>query len=482
MKSGRKYVHKSFRFDFSMIWIPKLIFCFLIEHRIVVFLFLISNYSILQGQTNVASVQMSYFSADVTPSIGSPLAFGVAKKIELPLSARGIVLVFDGEPVVLCAVDWIGIANEGLEVFRHQLASAARTNIDRVSIHAVHQHDAPRCDFLTARLLEQHDNPDIYYDSIFLHKAIQNIADSVRHAMSDLQPVSHVGFGKAKVNKVASNRRIMDHYGNFKMMRWHSSELPELTNAPEGLIDPWLKMITLWNDEEPLVSLSYYSVHPVSHFGDGVVSPDFVGIARNFLDQKKGYPHIYFTGAAGNTAAGKYNDGSNKMRYVLASRMAMAMDEAEKNTVRKRVTKADFKWKSTKVYFPMASYMKEDSLQRIAAHVASNPKLPYLRAVTSLAWMNRIKKNYRVQITALKIGEIQLLHLPGEPFVEYQLAAQKFFPDQHIATAAYTEFGLGYIGTAKAYSQGGYETSMMSTQIGPESEKILLNAIQKVLK
>src|SRR5690606_25082544 len=93
-------------------------------------------------------MKMAYFQVDITPPLGSPLAFGAARSIHDSLSARGIILVFDDKPVVLCAVDWIGVANEGLEVFREELARAVGTTSDRVSIHALHLHDAVRCDFL----------------------------------------------------------------------------------------------------------------------------------------------------------------------------------------------------------------------------------------------------------------------------------------------------------------------------------------------
>jgi hypothetical protein len=48
------------------------------------------------------------------------------------------------------------------------------------------------------------------------------------------------------------------------------------------------------------------------------------------------------------------------------------------------------------------------------------------------------------------------LHLPGELFVEYQLAAKARRPDLFVALAAYGDFSPGYIGTAIAYEQGGY--------------------------
>ena len=48
--------------------------------------------------------------------------------------------------------------------------------------------------------------------------------------------------------------------------------------------------------------------------------------------------------------------------------------------------------------------------------------------------------------------------------------------------AAYGDYGPGYIGTAVAYSEGGYETSPESSNVAPEAEARLLEAIDKLLK
>ena len=72
------------------------------------------------------------------------------------------------------------------------------------------------------------------------------------------------------------------------------------------------------------------------------------------------------------------------------------------------------------------------------------------------------------------------LFLPGEAFIEYQLAAQKMRPDAVVNVAAYGDDGPGYIPTAKAYLEGGYEPTVALA--GPDSEEILLKAMRKLLK
>ena len=71
--------------------------------------------------------------------------------------------------------------------------------------------------------------------------------------------------------------------------------------------------------------------------------------------------------------------------------------------------------------------------------------------------------------------------MPGELFVEYQLAAQAMRPDVEVCLAAYGDYGPGYIGTTIAYTQGGYETSELASRVAPEVEQPLTVALQRLL-
>ena len=77
-------------------------------------------------------------------------------------------------------------------------------------------------------------------------------------------------------------------------------------------------------------------------------------------------------------------------------------------------------------------------------------------------------------------SEGQLEHqLEGQ--LEHQLEAQEMDKDSFVLMAAYGEYGMGYIGTAISYSQGGYESSPRASRVGPGSEKVIMDAIKKLL-
>jgi len=55
-------------------------------------------------------------------------------------------------------------------------------------------------------------------------------------------------------------------------------------------------------------------------------------------------------------------------------------------------------------------------------------------------------------------------------------------PDLFVAMAAYGDYGPGYIGTTVAYGEGGYETSQRASNVAPEVEPILMNAMKQLLE
>ena len=96
------------------------------------------------------------------------------------------------------------------------------------------------------------------------------------------------------VEKVASNRRILGEDGTVKITRWSRTEDTAAIAAPEGLIDPWLKCVSFWNEDQAIAVLNYYATHPMSHYGQGDVSSDFPGIARERRENQLGVTTYLF--------------------------------------------------------------------------------------------------------------------------------------------------------------------------------------------
>jgi hypothetical protein len=156
--------------------------------------------------------------------------------------------------------------------------------------------------------------------------------------------VSHIGTGEAKVEKIASNRRILGRDGKIELWRGSAMTDPKAREAPEGLIDPWLKTISFWNGDEPIASLSVYATHPMSFYGKGNVSADFVGLARRqWQRENPGVMHFFANGCGGNLAPGKYNRGEPEDRQELTMRLYEAWKEAWRNTKKLTIEQVEFR-------------------------------------------------------------------------------------------------------------------------------------------
>ena len=428
------------------------------------------------------ALQIATFDIDATPPIGSMMAYDpVTNRWDLGLRARGIVLLGAGEPIVLCAVDWIGIANEGQDAFKEALARAAHTTPHRVAVHTLHQHDAPDCDFSAERILKSAGLDPRQYEGSFQRQTLTNLATAVRESVSRAQPVTHLGLGEARVEKVASNRRILGSDGKVRAVRWTATPDARVRGEPEGTIDPIVSLVSFWNGERPVAVLSYYATHPQSYYRTGIPNPDFPGVARFF--RQLAVPaalHIHFNGAGGNIGAGKYNDGSPTNRLVLAERLADGMRRAWENTERRPITAADVNWTVEQVFVPPAKHLSIETLE--AQLKDRDPDFLTQGGASRLAWLRRCRENRRIDVYCLALGNARILHLPGELFVEYQLAAKAERPGQFVAVAAYGDYAPWYIGTAVAYKEGGYETSPTASNVGPEAEGVLMPAIRKLLR
>ena len=432
----------------------------------------------LPGEAEPSGLRITTFDIDATPPVGSRLTYDPEiNKWDLGLRAKGVVILGSGKPVVLCSVDWIGIANEGQDVFREALADAAGTIPERVVVHTVHQHDAPTCDFGAEKLLKDAGLDPLSFEGSFAREVVGRLSTAVKKSLEHQQVFTHIGTGEAKVYNVASNRRILGPNGLFLATRYSATKDSAVRAKPEGLIDPMVSLISFWNADRPLAVLSYYAVHPQSYYRTGIANPDFPGVAR-FMRQLA-VPqalHIHFNGAGGNLTAGKYNDGSMENRGILAERMADGMKRAWEATRRYPVTQEAIGWSFEPLSLPLAKGMEE-----LEGKIKTLDPIFLANNLSKLVWFKRYQAGKRINLSCLAVGNARILFMPGEAFVEFQLAAKALRPDLFVAMAAYGDYAPGYICTAVAYKEGGYEPGQASG-VTAEAEGIVMKALEKLLR
>jgi hypothetical protein len=405
-----------------------------------------------------------------------------ARTIVDPLEAIGIIIRGGtlARPVVLLALDWCELRNEAYDRWREVIAAAAGTDLQHVMLSTIHQHDAPIADIKAQRLLEENRCAGAICHLKFHELMVQRVARAVRASLkTPPRAVTHLGLGQAKVEKIASNRRYPRADGTVSYDRTSASRDPQAHEAPEGTTDPWLKTLSLWVGDTPVLAVSHYAVHPMSHYGQGEVSADFVGLARRV--RQKALPEvaqIYVSGCSGNVTAGKYNDGSPENRGLLASRLEQAMADAWAGTKRFPFQEAAFR------VVPLRFEPRADagfSKSELTTRLKDDPK-PFGQclAALGLSWQQRLESGQAIDLPVLDLGQAVVALLPGEAYVEYQLRAQKLRPDALVMAIGYGESATGYIPTALQVAE--HDGNLADwCWVGPGAEQILTAGMQRAL-
>ena len=426
--------------------------------------------------------RLATFHADVTIPLGHRCMGILPRKAERlvdPLYVNGLVLLGSDKPIVLVAVDWCEIRNESYDQWRDALAKAAGTDRQHVVLSSVHQHDAPVIDAGAERLLASVSLSGELFDTRFHDDALARTAAALRESLKDARRITDLGLGKARVEKIASNRRVVHPDGHVSFSRYsRSGGDPFYRDAPEGEIDPWLKSITFYDGDRALATLSVYATHPMSYYGQGDISADFVGMARQRRQQDDPQVlQIYATGAAGDITAGKYNDGSKANRPVLAERLYRAMKAASENARRVPLEQIDFRVTPLKLEFRKDQPFSEAALQK-TLHDTSADIRDRILAAMSLSSLHRVASGEAIDVSCIDFGAAQIVLLPGESFIRYQLMAQKMRPDSLVLCIAYGECWPGYIPTNSAFKE---HFGHSWRWVAPGSEDRVLAALRRVL-
>ena len=423
------------------------------------------------------------FSADVTVPLNHGMMGGLWKSESIadPLFAKGIVLLGGEKPIVFVSIDWCEIRNDAFDRWRDVLATASGSSRERVLVSTVHQHEAPVADLGAQRILEERGLEGNVCDLNFHEIAVQRVGKALRESLHHARPVTHLGLGQAKVKNIASNRRYLLPDGTPAFNRGSASAKNVLAReAPNGTIDPWLKTLSFWSNERPVVALSGYATHPMSYYGTGEVSADFPGDAR--AQRQKDTPdclQIYFSGASGNVTAGKYNDGSRTNRAKLAGRLYNGMLAAWEATTRHPLTQMEYR--NVKLRLEARSHLGFTQADYEKILQPGTDPWQQCRAAMGQSWRQRANAGHKIDVPLIDFGVAQLLLLPGEIYVEYQLAAQKMNPDAMVLVAGYGDGATGYIPTEKHWEEGDSNLDDWCW-VHPGAEQSVLTAIQSVLK
>lgn len=426
--------------------------------------------------------QVATFSVDVTIPIGHAcMGGGISPAVEIvdPLYAKGVVLLGPEKPIAFLAVDWCEIRNDAYDHWRDALAEAVGTTRERVLLASVHQHDAPVVDYAAQRILDEAGLDKSLCDTAFARDCVARVALAAGESIKNARPATHYGIGVGRVEGITSNRRVVLPDGTVTYGRGSATADPAIRALPEGIIDPYLKTLSFWNGDVPVAAISAYSTHPMSYYGKGGVSADFVGMAR--AKRQAETPdvfQVYFSGCSGDTTAGKFNDGNPTNRPVLADKLYRGMVAAWSNTQRYPLDSVDLRVAPLHLVPKSFGGYSEEDARKTVADPAQKTFQRNLAAM-ALSWRARVAAGQPIDVPVADFGKAKFLVLPSETFVQYQITAQGFSPDAPVVTAGFGECAAGYVPTAIASTEGYNDESWCWVE--PGAEPLITEALRLAL-
>ncbi len=392
--------------------------------------------------------------ANITPYVGMLLSgFGGRRQgnegIHDDLHARAVVLDDGDTAVAIVSCDLIGFSVDSIAAIRARAEEMTGIPGKHMLIAATHTHSGPAMGIL--RMKTQ--------DPEWVSIAEKKVAGAIAEAHAGLtEAVLGTGIGSAQIG---INRRERTADGTFKLGR-----------NPSGPIDTDVGIIRVDTAMgEPIASIIHHACHPVVLGGkNNHVSADYPGVATGFVEgAMPGVRAPFINGCAGNInsdpVGGTFAD-ARRLGTILgaeALKTYEAIDLSLDIRIRCAVEDVEVPFQE----LPPEAAMGDLVTQRTQALGAgASPQdleadhlIAYARDVLAERQRPEPKRSRLIEMQAIALGDALLVTTPGETFVEIGQAIRASSPFPHTLVAGYTNGVIGYIPTAKAFDEGGYEVS-----------------------
>ena len=447
-------------------------------------------------------------SIDITPTGDIQLAGAVglyrpAKFVLDPLYARALVVEGGEERILLISLDLTIVTKEHADRIRRSVESQTGIPFEAVMVHATQTHSAPSLGhFLIGE--EFGPVPDEFDwirggDRRYWAYAEERILKCVEEAERALSPVQ-VAAGSGVEGRHAFNRRAVTRDGTVVMpgRRWEDPLGPTYIRYLEGPIDPEVGVVCFRDSSLNMRSLLVnYTCHPVHVFPKPVVSADWPGALADEVKRSLGDScvPIILNGACGNINPWPpfdpdYADDHRLMGRALSKVVLRVMEtlefaeEAAVDYATKRikiplreVEGERLKWAEEKLRSQPSPAWRDERRDSV------DPEWVIAAGLLGLHRLRERQPYHEYEIQAFRIGDVAIVGLPGEPFVEGGLRIKLGSPTYPTYVVHCVNQYVGYIPTSDAFKRGGHEAATSPwSRLVPEALDMIVDAALDVLR
>lgn len=388
-----------------------------------------------------------------------------------PLHARCLVLHNGETSLAIVVCDNCMIPRDIFDAAKRRASEQTGIPVSHMLMSATHTHSG-----VSVTGVFQSEPEPRYRDFL-----ARRIAEGIVRAHQQFQ-LARIGWATAEDPTQVFNRRWFtrsgvvnkDPFGGAsEVVRMNPGFNKEVTDRPSGPVDPQICLFAVQNlDGRPIALLANYSLHYVGGVEANALSADYFAEFAGLMAHKLGATDLSppFVGIMSNGTSGNINNinygadsyGSHppyeKMRLVAASVADAAFPAYQQ-----------IKYHN---WVPLAAAVEEleldvrhpsaDDLTRARTILEQAGPGPYATLEQIYARESVLLAEYpqrvRCLVQALRIGDVGIVGIPCETFVETGLALKSASPLRPTFCISLANGYNGYLPTPEHHAWGGYET------------------------
>lgn len=432
-------------------------------------------------------LQAGFARIDITPPFGNDLSGYYERRLADgtldPLYLNAVALTVGEETVLLMAADYIGIKMEQSIAIRELISERTGVPSDHILLAALHQHTSP-C------LADPTKKETSLRDKVFIDVVYRRFADAAVMALDDRAEASISVGAREVAEPIAFVRRYFTREAG--VVTNPSSKFTLTGRCADA--DNTVRLVRFARKDKNDIAILNFSTHP-DVIGGTKWSADWPGFARRFLEEDiSGTSCLFFTGCQGDSNHNDYfkprEERLHGGRYDHSRYMGRTVADAAIAVWNEMTPVADDSiFAECRTIFNLTNTegleKYDECVQWVADYKAGKiPSDSYTMAERAFCYrVSALREQplFRpIPLTVIGVGGVVFVGFGGEAFTSYGQKMRDLCPDKFVVSAVCANGYEGYLPTAEAFAQGGYEAC--SSHFMPTLEEEIVGAAREMLE
>ncbi len=420
------------------------------------------------------------------PTCGAWGTTSAMTELDMPLLAQCIAFQQDDRMLLWFGSDLVGETVPGTDVLRDEVAGALGLCREQViwSTSQTHSSGAFPGSILTGSSISDLSKQDPDFMQAERKRVMNLYLEAGKEAIRRLKPAK-VWAGRGYCDSVSYNTRFPMPNGGVKFSRHHAEGLQ--SGKP---FDPTIGLVRFEDTNgKPLGAIFNFCAHPATMIMDKMISPDYVGTTRQYLEETiGGAPAMFCQGTCGDVNC-YHIFGTPEQARQTGARLGKTAVEGMVTLIPARAEPFHFVYKTIELQcqpIPRREQFEAEltARQEFIDNLKTDPALTWVCGINlpeqfspeqkiqivrlqmeclkaGLQMLDRGKlprTTLPITLGAVRIGDVAAFLTPGENFTETGMIIRARSPFVHTLICGDTNGLFGYIGTDQDIGRGGYET------------------------